>query len=506
MIVRLRDILEETAAEADRHSLCRSIMYRQNHRNEIDTKEGFEIMERKYTWEKYDESDLKKMNAFNEEYKAFLSACKTERECNDYAIEEMRQAGYRDLEEVIRTGGQLKAGDRVYRSNRGKGLVMFQIGTDPLENGANILGAHIDSPRLDLKQNPVYEDGGFCLLNTHYYGGIKKYQWVNRPLALHGVVAKKDGSKVMINIGEKEDDPVFGVMDLLIHLAAKQMEKKAGSVVEGENLDVLVGSEPLRDKEKDEPSVKDRFLKLLQENYGIEEEDFLSAEVEVVPAGKARDLGLDRSMILSYGHDDRVCAFPSYRAMMQLPESVERTCICLLVDKEEIGSMGATGMQSRFFEETVGEVLEALGINHMTAVGRTLRNSTMLSSDVSAGFDPLFPEVMDKDNCAYLGKGLVLNKYTGVKGKTGSNDANAEYIGKVRRVFDDNNVYFQTAELGKVDEGGGGTIAYIMANYGMDVIDSGVAVLGMHAPNEVVSKADVYEALRGYIAFLKDMR
>lgn len=475
--------------------------------NEKDVKGGFQIMERKYAWEKYGENDLKKINAFNEEYKTFLSNCKTERECNDYAVAEIEKAGYRDLEEIIKNGGSLKAGDRVYRSNRGKGLVMFQIGTEPLENGANILGAHIDSPRLDLKQNPVYEDGGFCLLNTHYYGGIKKYQWVNRPLALHGVVAKKDGSVVKISIGEKDDEPVFGVMDLLIHLAAKQMEKKAGAVVEGEKLDVLVGSQPLKgEKEDDEPSVKDMFLKLLKETYGIEEEDFLSAEIEVVPAGKARDLGLDRSMILSYGHDDRVCGFPSYRAMLELPESVERTCICLLVDKEEIGSMGATGMQSRFFEETVGEVLEALGVNHMTAVGRTLRNSTMLSSDVSAGFDPLYPEVMDKDNCAYLGKGLVLNKYTGVKGKSGSNDANAEFIGKVRRVFDDNNVYFQTAELGKVDEGGGGTIAYIMANYGMDVIDSGVAVLGMHAPNEVVSKLDVYEALLGYVAFLKDMR
>lgn len=373
-----------------------------------------------------------------------------------------------------------------------------------MEKGMNILGAHIDSPRLDLKQDPLYEDTDFAMLDTHYYGGIKKYQWVTLPLALHGVIAKKDGTVVKVNVGDKPGDPVFGVSDLLIHLSGEQLEKKAAKVIEGENLDLLIGSIPMQtEDEKVKEKVKANIMNLLSKEYGIEEEDFLSAEIEVVPAGEARDYGFDRSMIMGYGHDDRVCAYPSFEAML-VSEDPEITSVCLLVDKEEIGSVGASGMQSRFFENTVAEVMAAAGSYSELALRRALANSKVLSSDVSAAFDPNFPSVMTKRNTAYFGKGLVFNKYTGSRGKGGSNDANAEYIGKLRNIMDTNEVSFQTAELGKVDQGGGGTIAYILANYGMNVIDSGVPVLNMHAPWEIISKVDLYEAYRGYIAFLKE--
>ena len=373
-----------------------------------------------------------------------------------------------------------------------------------MEKGMNILGAHIDSPRLDLKQDPLYEDTDFAMLDTHYYGGIKKYQWVTLPLALHGVIAKKDGTVVEVNIGDKPGDPVFGVSDLLIHLSGEQLEKKAAKVIEGENLDLLIGSIPMQtEDEKVKEKVKANIMNLLSKEYGIEEEDFLSAEIEVVPAGEAKDYGFDRSMIMGYGHDDRVCAYPSFEAML-VSENPEITSVCLLVDKEEIGSVGASGMQSRFFENTVAEVMAAAGSYSELALRRALAGSRVLSSDVSAAFDPNFPSVMTKRNTAYFGKGLVFNKYTGSRGKGGSNDANAEYIGKLRNIMDTNEVSFQTAELGKVDQGGGGTIAYILANYGMNVIDSGVPVLNMHAPWEIISKVDLYEAYRGYIAFLKE--
>ncbi|MCI7244462.1 MAG: aminopeptidase, partial [Lachnobacterium sp.] len=393
--------------------------------------------------------------------------------------------------------------------NMGKGLAMFILGSKDMEQGMNILGAHIDSPRLDLKQVPLYEDTEMAMIDTHYYGGVKKYQWVTLPLALHGVICKKDGTTVKVNIGEKPTDPVFGISDLLIHLSADQMEKKAAKVIEGEALDLLIGSIPAEesededDKKKTKDRVKANVLDILSKEYGIDEEDFLSAEIEVVPAGAARDYGFDRSMIMGYGHDDRVCAYPSFEAMLKV-ENPEYTSVCLLVDKEEIGSVGASGMQSRFFENCVAEVMNLVGTYSELAVRRAMRNSKVLSSDVSAAFDPNYPAVMEKRNSAYFGKGLVFNKYTGARGKSGSNDANAEYVAKLRNIMDKNNVSFQTAELGKVDQGGGGTIAYILANYDMNVIDSGVAVLNMHAPWEIISKVDLYEALQGYVAFLKE--
>ena len=388
----------------------------------------------------------------------------------------------------------------------GKGAALFIIGNKPVEEGMNILGAHVDSPRLDLKQVPLYEDTQMAFLDTHYYGGIKKYQWVTLPLALHGVICKKDGTTVTVNIGDKPGDPVFGVSDLLIHLSQDQLEKKGAKVVEGENLDLLIGSIPLEEGEDDKDKkdrVKAGILHILEKEYGVEEDDFVSAEIEVVPAGDARDYGFDRSMIMGYGHDDRVCSYPSYRAMLEI-EVPEYTSVCLLVDKEEIGSVGASGMQSRFFENCVAEVINLTGAYSELAVRRALKNSKMLSSDVSAAYDPNYPSVMEKRNAAYFGKGLVFNKYTGSRGKSGSNDANAEYIGKIRQVMDTADVSWQTAELGKVDQGGGGTIAYILANYNMNVIDSGVAVLNMHAPWEIISKVDLYEAFNGYVAFLKN--
>lgn len=471
-------------------------------------------MERMNAWEKYPEGKKRdEVYSFAEGYRSFISECKTERECVTALAAEAEKAGFKNLEKIIEKGKKLKAGDKVYANNMGKGLALFVLGKKSLENGMNILGAHIDSPRMDLKQDPLYEDSDFAMLDTHYYGGIKKYQWVTLPLALHGVIAKKDGTLVQVNIGDKPGDPVFGVSDLLVHLSGEQLEKKAAKVIEGENLDLIIGSIPASEKKEDkeaEPSaeavrekVKANIMNILEKEYGIEEEDFLSAEIEVVPAGDARDYGFDRSMIMGYGHDDRVCAYPSFMAILAM-EKPELTSVCLLVDKEEIGSVGASGMQSRFFENTVAEVMNAAGTYSELALRRALKNSSVLSSDVSAAFDPNFPSVMTKRNAAYFGRGLVFNKYTGSRGKSGSNDANAEYVGELRAIMDKNEVAFQTAELGKVDQGGGGTIAYILANYGMKVIDSGVAVLNMHAPWEIISKVDLYEAYRGYIAFLKE--
>ena len=433
---------------------------------------------------------------------------KIEREVVRLTIERIEKEGYKNLKEVIRNGEKVQAGDKVYAVCMDKTIAMFHMGTKPLEEGMNLLGAHIDSPRIDVKQNPLYENDEFAYLDTHYYGGIKKYQWVTLPLALHGVIAKKDGTVVNVSIGEKEDDPVFVITDLLIHLAAKQMEKKASTVVEGEKLDLLIGSRPIEQdeslEEKEKEAVKANVMKLLKEYYEMEEEDFLSAELEIVPAGKARDCGLDRSMVLAYGQDDRVCAFTSLFAMLDV-EAVEHTACCILVDKEEIGSVGATGMHSRFFENTVAELVALTEGESELKVRRTLMNSRMLSSDVSAAYDPMYAEVFEKRSAAFFGKGLVFNKFTGSRGKSGSNDANAEYLAKIRNAMDAQAVAYQFAELGKVDAGGGGTIAYIMANYGMEVIDSGVAVLSMHAPWEVTSKADVYEAYKGYRAFIEEM-
>ena len=450
-------------------------------------------MERTNAWKKYQDEDKRKaVYDFAEGYRIFLSENKTERECAAFFVEEVKRAGFENLDEVIAAGKTLKAGDKVYAMNKKKMVAAFVIGKRPVSEGMRILGAHIDSPRLDLKQNPLYEDTDMALLDTHYYGGVKKYQWVTLPLALHGVIAKKDGSVINVCVGEKEDDPVFGVSDLLIHLSSEQLDKKASKVIEGEDLNVLVGSIPLESEDEKE-CVKANVLRILCEQYDVEEEDFLSAEIEVVPAGKARDYGFDRSMIMGYGHDDRVCAYPSLAAIAEVSD-VEYTSVCLLVDKEEIGSVGATGMESRFFENTVAEVMALTGETSALLLRRALRNSKALSSDVSAAYDPNYPSVMEKKNAAYFGRGIVFNKYTGARGKSGSNDASAEYVAEMRKVMDDADVCFQTAELGKVDAGGGGTIAYILGNLDMQVIDSGVAVLNMHAPWEIISKVDLYEA------------
>lgn len=458
-------------------------------------------MERPNAWKDYTKKQLKELEKLNKDYRAFLDAGKTERECITEIVKQAEAAGYRNLEEIIANKKPVKTGDKVYAVCMKKTIALFNVGTMPMEQGMNILGAHIDSPRMDIKQNPLYENGDMAYLDTHYYGGIKKYQWVTLPLAIHGVVVKKDGSIIDIVIGEKEDDPVFCVTDLLVHLAGEQQEKKANKVIEGENLDILFGSIPLKDEEKE--GVKKNILNLLKEQYDIEEEDFLSAELEVVPAGKARESGIDRSMIMAYGQDDRVCAYTSLAAMLEVKDVTKTTC-CLLTDKEEIGSVGATGMQSRFFENTVAELLEAKGEYSELILRRCLRNCRMLSSDVSAAYDPLYAASYEKNNAAYFGRGMVFNKFTGSRGKSGSNDANAEYMGALRKILDDNQIAYQTAELGKVDVGGGGTIAYILSLYGMEVIDSGVAVLNMHAPWELTSKADVYETKKGYVAFLKD--
>ena len=444
-----------------------------------------------------DKSNL--ITAFCEDYKAYISEGKTERLCVNLSRELAEKNGYRLLDDLIKENHKLVAGDKVYAINRNKNIALFRIGTRPITEGLRILGAHIDSPRLDAKQNPLYEKNGFVLLDTHYYGGVKKYQWVTIPLAIHGVVCKKDGTTVEISIGEKESDPVVGISDLLIHLSQDQLQKPAGKVIEGENLDVTLGMIP-NSEEKD--PVKANLLKLLKENYDFEEEDLLSAELEIVPAGKARDYGLDRSMVAGYGHDDRVCAFTSLKAILDVEGEFENTLCCILVDKEEIGSYGNTGAQSTFFEDVVAELLNLQGHTSYLDLKRTLTNSKMLSSDVSAGFDPLFPEVNDPKNAAYFGHGIVFNKYTGSRGKSGSSDCNPEFLAWVRNLLDEKGIHYQTAELGKVDQGGGGTIAYILANYNMDVLDAGVAVFNMHAPMEIVSKADVYETYLAYKAFL----
>ena len=471
-------------------------------------------MERKNAWSKYtSEKDKKTVMAFAEDYRQFLSACKTERECVSYFVEKAEKAGYINLEDAISKGQKLKPGDKVYAANKGKMLAVFNIGKEPIEKGLNILGAHIDSPRMDLKQNPLYEDSDIALFDTHYYGGIKKYQWVTLPLAIHGVVVKTDGTVINVTVGEDESDPVFCVTDILIHLAQNQMEKKAAKAVEGEDLDLLIGSKPIivnkKSKAEDEKKpgkgslVTAKVLEILKAKYGFEEEDFMSAELEIVPAGKPRDLGFDRSMILAYGQDDKVCAFTSLYAQLAVSK-VERTSCTLLVDKEEIGSVGATGMQSKFFENSLAEILELCGYNSNLSLRRCLQNSNMLSSDVSAGYDPLYAANFEKKNAAFLGRGMVFNKFTGSRGKSGSNDANAEYIGRLRGILEKNDIHYQTAELGKVDVGGGGTIAYILSLYGMEVIDCGVAVLNMHAPWEVTSKADIFETEKGYEAFLRE--
>lgn len=450
----------------------------------------------KNTWEKY-KDNLNEVMEYNAGYKDYISKNKTERACVKDSIRLAKEKGFKPLDSFE----TLKPGDKVYVNNRDKNIALFVIGNKPLTEGMRILGAHIDSPRMDLKQNPLYESEGFVLADTHYYGGVKKYQWVTIPLSLYGVVAKKDGTVVDVVIGEDDNDPVVGISDLLIHLAAEQLDKKAAKVIEGENLDVTLGNMPLVGEEKD--AVKANILKLLKDKYDIEEEDFVSAEIEVVPSGKARDYGLDRSMIAGYGHDDRVCAYTSLTAILDM-DVCDYTCCTILVDKEEIGSVGATGAQSLFFENTVGEMLVKMGIDSFVQTRLTLSRSKMLSSDVSAGVDPLFVSVNDKKNAAYLGNGIVFNKYTGARGKSGSNDASAEYVARIRAVMDESNIHYQTAELGKVDLGGGGTIAYILGNYNMDVIDAGIAVLNMHAPMEVVSKVDVYETYQAYKAFLKN--
>ena len=458
-------------------------------------------MKRENAWKKYGREELKELDSLCEDYREFLNKGKTERECVKEIVKAVKKAGYVDINDIIDEKKKLKPGSKVYAVWMNKTVALFNIGTKDIETGMNILGAHIDSPRMDVKQNPLYEKDGFAYLDTHYYGGIKKYQWVTLPLAIHGVVAKKNGDVVDINIGEDKNDPVFCVTDLLIHLAGNQMEKKASKVIEGEELDILFGSIPLKDTEKE--AVKANVLDLIKDKYGIKEEDFISAELEVVPAGKARDCGIDRSMILAYGQDDRVCAYTSLVAMIEA-DKVEKTTCCLLTDKEEIGSVGATGMQSHFFENTVAEIINALTDYSELKLRRCLASSRMLSSDVSAGFDPSFESAFDKKNAAVFGEGMVFNKFTGARGKSGSNDANAEYMAAIRKIMDDDEITYQTAELGKVDVGGGGTIAYILSLYGMEVIDCGVAVLNMHAPWEITSKADIYETKKGYVAFLKN--
>lgn len=457
---------------------------------------------KKTLWETYDNTLVEETQNFCEKYKEHISNCKTERECTLQLIKEAEEKGYKNLDTILANGEKLQAGDKIYANNRDKMLVLFNLGTEPIANGLRILGAHLDSPRIDLKQNPLYEEAELAMFKTHYYGGIRKYQWVALPLALHGIVVKKDGTKVDIVIGEEESDPVIGISDLLPHLAKDQGDKKLNVAYTGEDLNVCVGSIPVEDEDEKE-RVKKNILNLFKEKYDIEEDDFYSAELMVVPAGKARDYGLDRSMILGYGHDDRVCSYTSFEAMLRV-ENPTKTTVTLLVDKEEIGSAGATGMKSRFFENCLAEIMEAAGQYSELKLRRTFRNSVMLSSDVNAGFDPNYKSVYEKNNSSYFGKGVVFCKYTGARGKVGSNDATPEFIASLRDLLDRRGIKWQMAELGKVDQGGGGTIAYILAEYDMDVIDAGVAVHSMHAPWEIVSKADVYEAVRAYVAFLEE--
>lgn len=454
----------------------------------------------KNAWTTYDETQIKEVMSLSDDYMNFLSQGKTERKCVSLILEEAKKHGYKDINEIIKNKEPLKPQDKVYMNMMNKSVALMHIGNRSIEEGMNILGAHIDSPRLDLKQNPLYEDGDIAYFDTHYYGGVKKYQWVTIPLAIYGVVCLKDGSTIEIEVGDKEGDPVFVISDLLVHLSADQMQKKASEVIEGENLNVTIGSIPLNKEEK-EP-VKANILKLLKNKYGFEEDDFISAELEVVPSGKARSCGFDESMILGYGHDDRICAYTSLRAQLEAKE-LERTGVCLLVDKEEVGSNGATGMKSKFFENFVAEVMNAMNGYNELALKRAFINSDMLSSDVSAAHDPIYASASSPRNQAEFGKGLVFNKYTGSRGKSGCNDANAEYLAQLRAVMEKGNVIYQTSELGKVDQGGGGTIAFILANYGMQVIDCGIALHNMHAPFELASKADIYEAKKGYTTFLK---
>ncbi len=476
-------------------------------------------MKKEVLWNTYSPAQQQEMESVCNRYMNCLDEGKTERESARLTVRMAEANGYRNLKDVIAEGSQLQAGDKVYYVYNEKLLIMYLIGSDPMEDGMNLLGAHIDSPRMDVKQNPLYEKSGFAYLDTHYYGGIKKYQWVTLPLAIHGVVVRKDGTRVDIAIGEKDTDPVFTVSDLLIHLAQDQLTKTGSTVIDGESLDILIGSIPMPEevsedaseeekdkaKEAQKEAITANICRILREQYNFEEEDFLSAELEVVPAGRCRDLGFDRSMIIGYGQDDRICAFTSLMAMLD-SETPARTACCILVDKEEVGSMGASGMQSKIFENVTAEVLHCMGLNDHISLRRTLQNSKMLSSDVSAGYDPLYESVFEPKNAAFLGKGPVFNKFTGGRGKSGSSDANPEYIAEIRKVLADHNIQFQTAEMGKVDVGGGGTIAYIMANYGMEVIDCGVAILCMHSPWEISSKADVYETYRCYKAFIKDMK
>lgn len=450
-------------------------------------------------WLKYNQLEKKQIFDFCEGYKNYLSVGKTERECIHEAVRLAEQKGYKNLNDVIKNNEVLKAGDKVYLNNKDKALVLYLIGNDNIENGMRIIGSHVDSPRIDLKQNPLYEDGNLALMDTHYYGGVKKYQWVALPLALHGIVVKKDGTKINVVVGEDDTDPVLGISDLLIHLSAHQLQKKANEVIAGEDLNVLVGNIPLEGKEKE--AVKENILVLLKDKYDFEEEDFISAEFEIVPAGKARDLGLDKSMVMGYGQDDRICAYTSLMALLEV-ENVEKTSVVLLVDKEEVGSIGATGMHSRFFENSLAEVMDRMGQYSELKLKRALQNSLMLSADVTAAFDPNYPGVCEKKNTAYFGRGLVFSKYTGARGKSGCNDANPEFVAWLRKIMEKNDVAYQTAELGKVDQGGGGTIAYILAQYNMEVIDCGVALQNMHAPWEVSSKVDIYETKNGYKAFL----
>ena len=459
-------------------------------------------MEKKNAWAAYDEAGLARIEAFSRAYCAFLDGGKTERECVAQAVAAAKDAGFADLMDCVKQGRALAAGDKVYINWMNKSFCAFVLGSEPLTEGMNILGAHIDSPRVDVKQNPLYEECDLAYLDTHYYGGIKKYQWVAQPLALHGVICRKDGTTVTVAIGEDAGDPVFYFSDLLPHLAQEQMTKTASKVVEGEELNLIIGGKPVKDGDKE--SVAQGVLAILKEKYGVEEEDFQSAELEIVPAGKARDVGFDRSMIASYGHDDRVCAYPSLQAVLDYEGTPRYALCCILTDKEEIGSVGATGMNSRFFENAVAELCALAGAQGDLNLRRTLRNSRMLSSDVSAAFDPTFPSAFEKKNAAYLGRGVCFNKFTGSRGKSGSSDANAEYIAQLRRMLDDDGVAYQITEMGRVDLGGGGTIAYMCAKYGMNVIDAGVAVISMHAPYELISKVDLYEAYRCYCTFLRE--
>ncbi|OOB77109.1 MAG: aminopeptidase [Epulopiscium sp. Nuni2H_MBin003] len=460
--------------------------------------------EYKDAWTTYNEEDKKALFDYAERYRKFISDNKTERECVETLVKEAEQHGYKNLDECIKNNAQLKTGDKVYANYGNKTLILYCIGKNDILDGMNLLGAHLDSPRLDLKPNPLYEDTNLAMLKTHYYGGVKKYQWVSLPLAMHGVIAKKDGTVIKVVIGESEDDPVFGISDLLIHLASEQMEKKLKEAISGEDLNVCFGTLPIdTDDEKLKNKVKENVLQILNTKYDITEEDLFSSEIQLVPAGKARDYGIDKSMVAGYGQDDRVCSYASFEAILEV-ENPDKTTCCILVDKEEIGSVGASGMNSNYFENTVAELLNLLGKYSELNVRRVLSKSKMLSSDVTAGADPNFPSALEKNNAAYFGKGVVLMKYTGSRGKSGSNEANAEYVAQLRKIMEDNNVYWQTCELGKIDLGGGGTIAYILAKYGMDVIDCGVPVHSMHAPWEITSKVDLYEMRKAYVAFLKD--